>query len=194
MPPQGAPASQGKGGRAVAIWRRLRPLVIVLALGLAAGNVYLCRAAGQRRDARAAVTAYLKRTYPPLHRQTQSLQAALAGLIDDAAPDNASFAVEILDKEILPALGQLIDAAGKIAPPDEAARALHREYYHLLESMLADAQAARAVFAGQDPKAQTMNQKRALVQARLEALRGRFAAFYAQVRATSNDLGFTLSE
>jgi hypothetical protein len=168
-----------------AIWRRYRPVVFVLIVLLASLNVYLCRVEDRRTSSRNAIASYLQHSYPPLHRQTQSLQAAMAGLIDDTASDNPAFAMEVLDDEIIPAAQRLLDTAGTIAPGDEAARDLHREYYHLIESLLVDAREARAVFAG----AGTIMDKRKAVNARLLALRDRFGAFYTRVRTASAEVG-----
>jgi hypothetical protein len=158
--------------------RPWRPLIALVIVALATVNIYMCRTQQQREDDHHAILDYFKRIYPPLHKQTQSMQGALSGLVDDTAPDTGSFAVELLDSEILPGLDRLVATAGEIAPPEEAARELHRDYYHLILSMRDDARAARVIFAGPG----SIGEQRRAVHARLMAMHVRFEAFYASVR------------
>jgi hypothetical protein len=182
MPPAREPAPDR---RALA----LRLAVVGAAVIATVAAVYMVVARFGGRDEQRELVGYFKRTFPPLHAQVKSVQAGLAGLVDDTAP-SAEGAIGIIDENIVPTIDQVLAQARPILPEGIDARTLHAAYMQAIQAMRADALAARAVFA--DP-ALELGEKRRRVHALLEATRGRFDAFYARAQEVCRTHGIDLS-
>jgi hypothetical protein len=129
--------------------RRWRPVLLLAGVALTALNLYLWRTHALEREEQQALLSYFARDNRPLHLQIVSIKRGLGGLVNETAP-SAKGAVSIIDENILPSLDLVIEAARRIAPEEEAARDLHREYLAAITAMRADTVRIRAVFARPD--------------------------------------------
>ena len=155
---------------------RLQAAVLFAAVAAAVALVWTMGVRIAGRDQQKELHGYLRRAFPPLHVQARSVQAGLAGLIDDTAP-SAAGAIAILNDEILPTIERILAAARPVTLEGIDAQALHVAYLQCLGAMKSTAEAARAVFA--DPSLD-LAAKRARVKTLLDELRGRFDSFYAR--------------
>lgn len=89
---------------------------------------------------------YFKRTFPVAHAQVKSIQAAIAGLMDDSAPA-PEMAVTIIDDNILPSIDLTIEQLRQVTPGTVEVRVLHVAYLETVTAMRADVEKIRAVFA-----------------------------------------------
>jgi hypothetical protein len=169
--------------------RRARGPIVVLLLVLGAANVYLCGHQKQSRGETRALLAYFGKSWPALHVEVRSIQAGLVSLVDDTAP-SAQGAVARLNDNIVPSLERVIEAARLIAPEEEAARVMHRDYLTALEVTRKDALRARAIFA--EPHG-GLHGKRLRVAGILEELNQRYEAWSAQARAVCAAHGISLT-
>jgi hypothetical protein len=170
--------------------RRTQLKLAMFLIALAATGAALWTVFGRYggREERSELVGYFRRTFPALHAQVKSVQAGLAGLVDDTAP-SAAGAVSTIDENILPTIDNVLEQARPIAPEGIDARALHAAYLQAIQAMRADAVRARAVFA--DPTLD-LAEKRRRVHAILEETRARFDAFYARAAEVCKEHGIDL--
>jgi hypothetical protein len=168
--------------------RRARLPILLLFLGLGALNVYMCGADRQKKAEARELVDYFGRTWPGLHVEVRSIQAGLVGLVDDTAP-SARGAIVRLNEQIVPSLDRVIEVARSIAPAEESARLMHREYLTALEVTREDALRIRAIFA--EPTGQ-LHAKRERTATILRELNLRYEGFYARAVAVCATHGIAL--
>jgi hypothetical protein len=167
---------------------RLRLALLIAAVVLTCGSLYLVSARYGGRDEQKELHSYFKRTFPRLHARVKSAQAGLAGLVNETAP-SAKGAVSILDEEIVPTIDDIIAEARPIAPEGIDARVLHAAYLQALDGMRADALRMRALFA--DP-ALGLGEQRTRSAEILAEIGARFEAFYARAAEVCKQHGIDL--
>jgi len=123
---------------------------------------------------RKELDGYFRHTFPPIHAQVKSIQAGIAGLVDEAAPSSAT-AAAILAENVIPSIDLVLEQLGNVQLETLEARALHEGYVALVRSMREDATAMRAIFLDASLDA---GEQRRRAYARVRGLAGRFDPFY----------------
>jgi len=125
---------------------------------------------------RMELDGYFRHTFPPIHAQVKSIQAGIAGLVDETAPPPET-AAAILEENVLPSIDLVLEQLANVALETLEARALHEGYVTVVKAMRADAAAMRAIF--RDPSLDA-GEKRRRAHARVRELAVRFEPFYAR--------------
>ncbi len=159
---------------------------LVAAVALTVGTCWLGVSSYHVPEERKELESWHAHVFTPLHHQTRSLQAALAGLVDETAPRTAAKAVLLLDNNVLPALQLLVEELRQVRFDTLDVRALHSGYFEAVVGMQEDAQAMRAIFA--EPGA-ALGDQRARVQARMSGTLERFDRVYARARELYREHG-----
>jgi hypothetical protein len=158
------------------------------ALVMTIGTVYLATLRFGGRDEQKEIHLYFRRSFPPLHAQVKSVQAGLAGLVDETAPSSAG-AVATIDENILPTIDWVLEQARPVGAESVDLRALHAGYLQAIEGMRADALRARAVFA--DTSIDLGEQRKRVYEILLE-IRGRFEAWSARAAEVCRQHGIEM--
>ena len=151
---------------------------IAAAVAAAAGLLIATAVAGYLRyrvpPERKELDGYFRHTFPPIHAQVKSIQAGIAGLVDERAPAPET-AAAILAENVVPSIDLVLEQLGNVQLETVEARALHEGYVALVRAMRDDAEAMRSIFqdGALDP-----GEKRRQAHARVRALAGRFDPFY----------------
>jgi hypothetical protein len=126
---------------------------------------------------RRELDGYFRHTFPPLHAHVKSIQAGIAGLVDEGAPAPA-IAAAVLDENVLPSIDYVLAQLDAVRLGSLEARALHEGYAAIVKAMREDALAMREVF--RDPALDDV-EKRRRAHARVRLLATRFDPFYQRV-------------
>lgn len=135
-----------------------------------------------------AMLTYFRTTFPALHQQTKTVQAGLAGLLDETAP-TAEVAVARLEQNIMPALDYVLVQARAVHPSEVSVRALHMGYVESLERMAQGARSMREIFAD---AAATLPDKRRRATTVVAGVRADFDEFYARSQESWREAGIQI--
>jgi hypothetical protein len=130
------------------------------------------RVTPERRE----LEGYFRHTFPPIHAQVKSIQAGIAGLVDETAPPPET-AAAILEENVLPSIDLVLEQLAAVRLETLDARSLHEGYVTIIRSMRADASAMREILLDGSIDAA---EKRRRVVARVLELGTRFEPFYAR--------------
>jgi hypothetical protein len=127
-------------------------------------------------EERRELDGYFRHTFPPIHAQVKSIQAGIAGLVDERAPSPET-AAAILAENVLPSIDLVLEQLGNVQLSTLEARSLHEGYVAIIRQMRQDAVAMREIFA--DPSLDAA-EKRRRAYGRVRELGTRFDPFYAR--------------